>query len=144
MTVADRDLFAWRMRGWREQAWGNSLRAADEYPGLLEMVEAEVAAAPGTARQIESRLETDHPRDRSNWGWNWSLVKQVCEALFWAGRLSTVGRNSQFERIYIQGHSARHRRGPRGPRTGQTNGARMWRREPTHHPRLLPPVSNHR
>jgi uncharacterized protein YcaQ len=103
MTVADRDLFAWRMRGWREQAWGNSLRAADEYPGLLEMVEAEVAAAPGTARQIESRLETDHPRDRSNWGWNWSLVKQVCEALFWAGRLSTVGRNSQFERIYIQG-----------------------------------------
>ena len=32
MTVADRDLFAWRMRGWREQAWGNSLRAADEYP----------------------------------------------------------------------------------------------------------------
>ena len=103
MTVADRDLFARRMRGWREQAWGNALRAADEYPDLLEMVEAEVAAAPGTARQIESRLETDHPRDRSNWGWNWSLVKQVCEALFWAGRLSTVGRNAQFERIYIQG-----------------------------------------
>ena len=68
MTVADRDLFAWRMRGWREQAWGNSLRAADEYPGLLEMVEGRSGAAPGTARQIESRLETDHPRGQIQLG----------------------------------------------------------------------------
>lgn len=100
LTTADRDLFAWRMRGWREHAWGNALRGADEYPGLLEMVKAE---APGTAREIEARLETDFPRDRTNWGWNWSVVKKVCEALFWAGELSTSGRNAQFERIYTVG-----------------------------------------
>ncbi len=103
LTREDRDLFAWRMRGWRDHAWGNALRAADEYPGLLEMVLAEVAAKPGTSRDIEARLETDHPRDRSQWGWNWSVVKRMCEALFWAGRLSTTGRNTQFERIYISG-----------------------------------------
>ncbi len=100
LTTADRDLFAWRMRGWREHAWGNALRGADEYPGLLEMVKAEV---PGTAREIEARLQTDFPRDRTNWGWNWSVVKKVCEALFWAGELSTSGRNAQFERIYTRG-----------------------------------------
>ena len=97
LTTADRDLFAWRMRGWREHAWGNALRGADEYPGLLEVVKAQ---APGTAREIEARLETDFPRERTNWGWNWSVVKKVCEALFWAGELSTSGRNAAFERIY--------------------------------------------
>ena len=103
LTREDRDLFAWRMRGWRDHAWGNALRAADEYPGLMETVLAEVAARPGTSRDIETRLEADHPRERSDWGWNWSVVKRMCEALFWAGRLSTTGRNTQFERIYTVG-----------------------------------------
>ncbi|MEZ5184829.1 MAG: crosslink repair DNA glycosylase YcaQ family protein [Candidatus Nanopelagicales bacterium] len=103
LSIEDRGLFAWRMRGWRDHAWGNALRVAEDYPGLLETVLEEVAAEPGTARQIESRLETDHPRDRSDWGWNWSAVKRMCEALFWAGRLSTTGRNAQFERIYTLG-----------------------------------------
>jgi hypothetical protein len=103
LTVEDRALFAWRMKSWRDHAWGNALRAADEYPGLLDMVEAEVAAGPGTSRELEQRLETEFPRDRSDWGWNWSLVKRTCEALFWAGRLSTSGRNAQFERIYTSG-----------------------------------------
>ncbi len=103
LAVTDRDLFGWRMRAWREHAWGNMTRVEDEYPGLLDMVEAEVRAAPGTARDIEARLETDHPRDRSDWGWNWSVVKAACEALFWSGRISTTGRNAQFERIYTPG-----------------------------------------
>jgi uncharacterized protein YcaQ len=103
LTAEDRALFAWRMRGWHDHAWGNALRAAQDHPGLLEMIQAEVAAAPGTARQLETRLEADHPRDRSDWGWNWSLVKRACEALFWAGELSTRGRNAQFERIYTPG-----------------------------------------
>lgn len=97
LALEDRDLFAWRMRSWRDHAWGNALRAADDHPGLLEMVKAET---PGTAREIEARMAVDFPRDRSDWGWNWSVVKRLCEALFWAGQLSTSGRNAQFERIY--------------------------------------------
>lgn len=88
LSVEDRELFGWRMRGWRDHAWGGPLRAAAEHPGLLEMVKAEV---PGTAREIEDRMAVDFPRDRSNWGWNWSVVKRLCEALFWAGELSTSG-----------------------------------------------------
>jgi uncharacterized protein YcaQ len=103
LPVEDRDLFGWRMRAWREHAWGNMTRVDDEYPGILDLVEAEVAAAPGTSREIEARLETDHPRDRSDWGWNWSVVKAACEALFWSGRISTRSRNAQFERIYTPG-----------------------------------------
>ena len=38
LAVADRDLFGWRMRAWREHAWGNMTRVEDEYPGLLDMV----------------------------------------------------------------------------------------------------------
>lgn len=100
MPVAQRDLFGWRMRAWREHAWGNMTRVEADYPGILDMVEAEVAAGPGTSREIEQRLETDHPRDRSDWGWNWSVVKAACEALFWSGRITTTARNAQFERIY--------------------------------------------
>lgn len=103
MAREDRDLFAWRMRSWQDQAWGNMLRTAADHPGLLDMVEAEVAAGPGTSRDLEARLETDHPRDRSDWGWNWSVVKSACEALFWSGRLSTSRRNAAFERVYIPG-----------------------------------------
>ncbi|MCU0277660.1 MAG: winged helix DNA-binding domain-containing protein [Candidatus Nanopelagicales bacterium] len=99
----DRDLFAWRMRSWQDHAWGNMLRTAADHPGLLDMVEVEVAAGPGTSRELEARLETDHPRDRSDWGWNWSIVKSACEALFWSGRLSTSRRNAAFERVYVPG-----------------------------------------
>lgn len=97
IATQDRGLFAWRMRGWRDNAWGGPIRAASAYPGLLEMVKAE---APGTAREIEARLNVDFPRESGNWGWNWSVIKSLCEALFWAGELSTSGRNAQFERIY--------------------------------------------
>lgn len=103
LTVEDRALFAWRMRSWHEHAWGNALRAAQDHPGLLDMITAEVASGPGTARELERRLEADYPRDRRDWGWNWSLVKRASEALFWAGELSTRGRNTQFERIYTPG-----------------------------------------
>ncbi len=103
LTVPDRALFAWRMRAWHDDAWGNVRRVAVEFPGLLEEVLAEVRAAPGTARDIERRLEADHPRERSEWGWNWSVIKGACEALFWSGDLSTKGRNNAFERIYIPG-----------------------------------------
>jgi len=103
LALEDRDLFAWRMRAWHDDAWGNVRRVAVDFPGLMAEILAEVRGGPGTSREIEARLEADHPRDRSDWGWNWSVVKQACEALFWAGELSTTGRNRQFERIYVPG-----------------------------------------
>lgn len=103
LAAEDRAWFAWRMRNWHEHAWNNVRSAAARSPELLTQVLAEVAASPGTSREIEVRLAHEHPRDRSDWGWNWSAVKQACEALFWAGELSTTGRNRQFERVYTSG-----------------------------------------
>ena len=59
---------------------------------------------PKTNREIEAELahlipprDPDAPKD---WGWNWSIVKRALEILFERGLVSSVGRNSSFERRY--------------------------------------------
>ncbi|GAA1854607.1 winged helix-turn-helix domain-containing protein [Asanoa iriomotensis] len=85
----------WRMA--REHQWGGLRRFADEQPDLIKWVLDEVrASGPLTAAEIER----DEPRDKSNWGWNWSSVKQALEYLFWAGEVSAASRNSSFARVY--------------------------------------------
>ena len=76
-------------------------RVAQEHPGLVAAVRAEVVAGgPLTSRQVEAALEHDLRRERDEWGWNWSLVKNALEHLFWAGEISSAGRTTQFERRY--------------------------------------------
>lgn len=90
-----------RMRVAAETAWGSMRRVLAERPDFVDLVQAEVEArGPMTAREVEAALEHDRPRVRDNWGWNWSEVKQALEYLFWAGRISSVGRTTQFERRY--------------------------------------------
>lgn len=90
-----------RMRQAEAKAWGSMRRVLAERPELVEAVEAEVVRrGPVTARQLEAALEHDLPRPKDNWGWNWSEVKQAVEYLFWAGRISSAGRTTQFERRY--------------------------------------------
>ncbi len=94
-------LLDFRMRRARSESWGGMRRVARDHPELVEAVFDEVALrGPMTARQVEVALEHDLPRTRDDWGWNWSLVKSALEHLFWAGRLSSAGRTTQFERRY--------------------------------------------
>ncbi len=94
-------LLDFRMQRAQADAWGGMQRVAAEHGELVAAVEAEVLAhGPLTARQVEARLEHDVPRSKDNWGWNWSLVKNALEHLFWAGRITSAGRTSQFERRY--------------------------------------------
>jgi uncharacterized protein YcaQ len=94
-------LLNFRMTRALSESWGGMQRVAREHPELVEAVFAEVVArGPLTSRQLESALADDLPRDKSEWGWNWSLVKSALEHLFWSGRISSAGRTSQFERKY--------------------------------------------
>jgi len=90
-----------RMRAAAEKAWRWMRRVNAERPGFVDLVQAEVEArGPMTAREVEAALEHDQPRRKDHWGWNWSEVKEALEFLFWAGRISSAGRTTQFERRY--------------------------------------------
>ena len=94
-------LLNFRMKRAQSDSWGGMQRVAREHPELVQAVLAEVTSrGPLTSRQVESALEHDLPQDKSEWGWNWSLVKAALEHLFWSGQISSAGRTSQFERRY--------------------------------------------
>jgi uncharacterized protein YcaQ len=94
-------LLNFRMKRALSDSWGGMQRVAREHPELVQTVFAEVASrGPLTSRQLETALAHDVPRDKSELGWNWSLVKSALEHLFWSGQISSVGRTSQFERRY--------------------------------------------
>jgi len=94
-------LLNFRMKRALSDSWGGMQRVALEHPELVQAVFAEVTSrGPLTSRQLESALDHDLPRDKTDWGWNWSLVKAAVEHLFWAGQISSAGRTSQFERRY--------------------------------------------
>jgi uncharacterized protein len=94
-------LLRWRMARAREEAWGGMRRAEQENPGLAQLILGEVRErGPITAVALEQAIAHDAPRDRIEWGWNWSVVKRLLELLFWAGEVSSAGRNSQFARLY--------------------------------------------
>jgi len=94
-------LLDFRMRRAHDESWGGMQAVKREHPELVDAVLAEVAArGPMTSRQLEAALAHDLPRERDQWGWNWSLVKAALEHLFWSGQLSSAGRTTQFERRY--------------------------------------------
>lgn len=90
-----------RMRAAANGSWGGMQRVHRDHPDLIETVFDEVETrGPLTTRQVEAALSHDLPRQTDSWGWNWSLVKAALEYLFWAGRITSAGRTSQFERRY--------------------------------------------
>ena len=94
-------LLDFRMQRALKDSWGGMQRVARDHPELVEAVFDEVVArGPLTSRQVESALEHDLPREREHWGWNWSLVKNALEHLFWSGQITSAGRTQQFERRY--------------------------------------------
>ena len=97
IDVTVQPLLRFRMQAGYRDVWSGVERVARENPALVDFVRDEVAArGPISARE----LEVEEVRDRSSWGWNWSSVKTVLEWLFYCGEVTSVRRNSQFERVY--------------------------------------------
>lgn len=72
-----------------------------EFRALMEQLVVELAAGPGTARELADRVPHGLPeRSRDHWGWNPTRTRSALEALFRSGRVSCVGRTPQFERIF--------------------------------------------
>ncbi|BBH64283.1 hypothetical protein ACTI_09680 [Actinoplanes sp. OR16] len=89
--------FRWRMARAGEFAWGNMRRIVAEQPDLVAWVLDEVRArGPITAAEIEH----DAPRTKDHWGWNWSVVKQALEWLFFTGQVTAAERTTSFARRY--------------------------------------------
>jgi len=95
------DVKLWQAFQFRMQAgarmWGNMARIMRDKPEFVAWVLDEVRdKGPLTAREVEH----DAPRDKDNWGWNWSEVKMALEYLFYKGQVTAARRNSAFERVY--------------------------------------------
>jgi uncharacterized protein YcaQ len=77
--------------------WGSMAEIAEYSPDFVQWVLDEVRDhGPLTAREVEH----DAPREKANWGWNWSEVKIALEYLFYKGKVTAARRNSAFERVY--------------------------------------------
>ena len=84
-----------RMESFRESPrWGAWLQTN---PGLVEKVHAQVRdGGAATARDLDDGA----PRQKVDWGWNWSEARKGLDYLFLTGDLAIAGRNSQFEPVY--------------------------------------------
>jgi uncharacterized protein YcaQ len=97
ITADLQPLFRWRMANAKDFAWGNMRRVALEQPDLVAWVLDEVRRrGPITAAGIEH----DAPRTNDHWGWNWSVVKQALEWLFYSGQVTAADRTPSFARRY--------------------------------------------
>ncbi len=101
LPVGMHRLMRWRMDRVHDDAWGGMVRVQREQPGLVREVAAVVRAlGPMTATELEEVFAHVDRGPREHWGWNWSAVKRAVEYLFWAGEITSAGRDSAFRRRY--------------------------------------------
>jgi uncharacterized protein YcaQ len=84
-----------RMDSYRDSArWGEWTRANQR---IVERVREQVRdGGAATARQLDDGA----PRNRDNWGWNWSETRKALDYLWLVGDVAMAGRNGQFEPVY--------------------------------------------
>ncbi len=89
-------LLRWRMARADDEAWGNMVRAARDFPQFIEDV-FDLVAREGPVRAGDTGIPRPDPR--AGHMWNWHDGKVALEYLFWSGRV-TAARRVNFERHY--------------------------------------------
>lgn len=93
-------LLDFRRRATSERDWGVIREIATTSPHLFPRVREVLAASgPASAAAVSRRLG-DTERGEG-WGWRRTRSQWAVEYLFRSGELECVGRNSQFERLYV-------------------------------------------
>ncbi|NMR20804.1 winged helix-turn-helix domain-containing protein [Cellulomonas fimi] len=94
-------LLEWRQRRYRTEAWGSLSGAELAHSTVIAEIRELIARqGPMTASQVHLHHEADHPRTRTEWGWNWTVAKRALEFLFFTGEVTSARRNAAFERCY--------------------------------------------
>ncbi|HEY3528503.1 MAG TPA: crosslink repair DNA glycosylase YcaQ family protein [Nocardioides sp.] len=79
-------------RDGRHKWWGTVV--TDD---LVASLRAEIVErGASTARDLDDGL----PRQKENWGWNWSTTRRALDYMYMTGDVAIAGRNSQFEIRY--------------------------------------------
>jgi hypothetical protein len=86
----------WRMDRADDDAWGSMVRAARDFPQLIEDT-FELVTRQGPVRAGDTGIPRPEPRPGHMW--NWHDGKVALEYLFWSGRI-TAARRVNFERYY--------------------------------------------
>jgi hypothetical protein len=101
LPVGMHRLMRWRMDRVHDDAWGGMVRVQREQPGLVrEVAEVVRATGPVTSTELDEVFSHIDRGERGHWGWNWSAVKRALEYLFWAGEITSAGRDPAFRRRY--------------------------------------------
>jgi uncharacterized protein len=84
-----------RMDAYRDSArWGEWTKANTR---IVDRVLGEIRdGGPATARDLDDGA----PRNRDNWGWNWSETRKALDYLWLVGEVAMARRNAQFEPVY--------------------------------------------
>lgn len=87
-------LMRWRMERFRMRnfGWWRDIDEAVKKTVFREITERGALTA--------SELDDGAPRDRVNWGWNWSAARKALDILYRTGDLAIAGRNGAFEVRY--------------------------------------------
>jgi uncharacterized protein len=94
-------LLEWRQRAYRTEAWGVISGVELAHSGVVAEIRDLIAArGPMTASEVHELYEADHPRVRTDWGWNWTVAKRALEFLFFTGEVTSARRTASFERCY--------------------------------------------
>jgi uncharacterized protein YcaQ len=90
----------WPVMRHRMDAYRNSARWGEWTKANTRIVDRVLDQVRDTGAATARHLDDGAPRNRDNWGWNWSETRKALDYLWLVGDVAMAGRNAQFEPVY--------------------------------------------